>query len=229
MLRTHNALLIEDDPQDRANLKANLESMGLVVFDADTAEAAFGLFETDRFSIVLIHLGKTPWASLEVCKQFRARSTVPIIMLTKRDEVIDEQMVLSAGADDYLTKPISARILTLRITQHIQRDQQPVQERVERLTWGPLTLDIAQHSFSISDTYVSLTRSEFLFLQLLMQNPNGIFSRGEILEAMGAFVGVKSNHLVDTHASRLRKKIRENGGPEVVASVRSVGFRLAAK
>ena len=223
------ALLIEDDPQDRAMLRASLESMGLAVFEAETADSAFELFDSNRYSVVLIHLGKAPWASLEVCKQFRARSTVPMIMLTKRDEVIDEQMALSAGADDYLLKPISSRILTLRITQHLKRDQSPTDEKIEKLTWGPLTLDLAQHSFKVTDKYVSLTRSEFLFLQLLMANPDGIFTRGQILEAMGAFVGVKSDHLVDTHASRLRKKIRDNGGPEVVSAVRSVGFRLASQ
>ena len=223
------ALLIEDDAQDRVSLKTSLESMGLTVFESDSADSAFELFESHRYSVILIHLGKAPWASLEVCKQFRARSTVPIIMLTKRDEVIDEQMVLSAGADDYLIKPITSRILTLRITQHIKRDEAPASEKIDKLTWGPLTLDLAQHRFRITDTVVSLTRSEFLFLQLLMQNPNGIFTREEILDAMGAFVGVKSDHLVDTHASRLRKKIRENGGPAVVTAVRSVGFRLASQ
>jgi DNA-binding response OmpR family regulator len=90
-----------------------------------------------------------------------------------------------------------------------------------------LELDLSQHSFTISGKLVMLTNSEYQFLQLLMANPQRIFSREQILQAIGAFRGLKSDHLVDAHASRLRKKIREAGGPELISVVRSVGFRLA--
>ena len=87
-------------------------------------------------------------------------------------------------------------------------------------------MDLSNHEYTVSDKELHLTNTEFQFLQLLMENPQRIFTRNQILEAIGVMKGVGSNQLVDTHASRLRKKIRENGGPEVINVIRSVGFRL---
>jgi DNA-binding response OmpR family regulator len=222
-----NALLIEDDAEDRLQIRMQLELMGFVVYDSPSRLEGQELFGQRDYSIVLIHLGHSPLESMQLCRSIRAESTVPIIMLTQRDEVIDEEMVLSAGADDYVTKPIVERILTSRVTQQIKRGQTQRAPRANILTWGPLELDLSQHSFTISGKVVMLTNSEYQFLQLLMANPQRIFSREQILQAIGAFRGLKSDHLVDAHASRLRKKIREAGGPELISVVRSVGFRLA--
>lgn len=223
-----NALLIEDDTDDRLSIRLQLELMGFTVYDTPTKIEAEELFSQRDYSIVLIHLGHSQLESMQICRSIRAESTVPIIMLTSRDEVIDEEMALAAGADDYITKPILDRILTSRVTQQVKRGQTQRAPRANILTWGPLEMDLSQHSFSISGKEVMLTNSEFQFLQLLMANPKRIFSREQILQTIGSFRGVGSDHLVDSHASRIRKKIREAGGPEVIAVVRSVGFRLAA-
>ncbi len=223
-----NALLVEDDAEDRLALRLQLELLGFVVYDTPSSTEADELFRQRDYSIVLIHLGHAQLDSLKVCRAIRAASTVPIIMLTSRDEVIDEEMVLSAGADDYITKPVVDRILSSRVIQQVKRGQSQRAPRANVLTWGPLSMDLSQHKFMISDKEVMLTNTEFQFLQLLMANPNRIFSREQILQAVGSFRGVNSDHIVDTHASRIRKKIRENGGPEVITIVRSVGFRLSA-
>jgi DNA-binding response OmpR family regulator len=223
-----NALLVEDDSEDRLQVRLQLELMGFVVYDTPSKQEAQELFEQRDYSIVLIHLGHAPLESMQLCRSIRAESTVPIIMLTQRDEVVDEEMVLAAGADDYVTKPILNRILTSRVTQQIKRGQTQRAPRANILSWGPLEMDLSQHSFSISGKEVLLTNTEYQFLQLLMANPQRIFSREQVLQAIGSFRGVNSDHLVDSHASRLRKKIRDAGGPEVIAVVRSVGFRLAS-
>jgi DNA-binding response OmpR family regulator len=223
-----NALLVEDDAADRISTRLQLELMGFVVYDTPSQLHAQELFSQRDYSIVIIHLGHSPLESMQLCRAIRAESTVPIIMLTQRDEVVDEEMVLSAGADDYVTKPIVERILTSRIIQQVKRGQTQRAPRANILIWGPLELDLSQHQFSISGKIVALTNSEYQFLQLLMANPQRIFSREQILETIGSFRGVNSDHIVDTHASRLRKKIREAGGPDVIAVVRSVGFRLVA-
>jgi len=223
-----NALLVEDDAEDRLQIRLQLELMGFVVYDTPSYQEAQELFEQRDYSIVLIHLGHAQLESMQLCRTIRAESTVPIIMLTQREEVVDEEMVLSAGADDYVTKPIMNRILTSRVTQQIKRGQSQRAPRANILTWGPLEMDLSQHSFTISGKEVMLTNTEYQFLQLLMANPQRIFSREQVLQAIGAFRGEKSDHLVDSHASRLRKKIRDNGGPEVIAVVRSVGFRLVS-
>ncbi len=222
-----NALLVEDDADDRLQIRLQLELMGFTVYDTPSSKEGQELFGQRDYSIVLIHLGHSPLESLQLCRSIRAQSTVPIIMLTQRDEVIDEEMVLGAGADDYVTKPILERILSSRVTQQVKRGQTQRAPRANILTWGPLELDLSQHSFAVDGKEVLLTNSEYQFLQLLMENPKRIFSREQILQAIGSFRGLKSDHLVDSHASRIRKKVREAGGPEVIAVVRSVGFRLS--
>lgn len=223
-----NALLVEDDAEDRLQIRLQLELLGLVVYDAATQQEAQELFPQRDYSIVLIHLGHSQLESMQLCRSIRAESTVPIIMLTQRDEVVDEEMVLAAGADDYVTKPIVERILTSRITQQMKRGETQRAPRANVLTWGPLEMDLSQHSFKVAGKQVMLTNAEYQFLQLLLANPERIFSREQILQTIGSFRGYKSDHLVDSHASRLRKKIREAGGPNVISVVRSVGFRLAA-
>jgi DNA-binding response OmpR family regulator len=148
-------------------------------------------------------------------------------MFTAREEIVDEQMVMSAGADDYVTKPIESKILTSRITQQLKRGQSQRAPRANILKWGDLHMDLSQHSFMIGNNVVNLTNMEFQFLQLLMENPQRVFSRNQILDAIGVMKGIGTDHVVDSHASRIRAKIRESGGPEVIAVIRSVGFRLA--
>jgi DNA-binding response OmpR family regulator len=149
-------------------------------------------------------------------------------MFTCRDEVVNEQMCLNAGADDYVTKPIESRILTSRIGQQVKRGESQRAPRATLLSWGPLAMDLATHTFTIEGKEVGLTNTEYRFLQLLMENPHRVFSRDQILEAIGVMRGVGSNHLVDTHASRIRRKIVKAGGPNLISVIRSVGFRLAS-
>lgn len=222
----NNVLLVEDDPDDRLGVRLHLEIMGFIVYDTPSPIEAKELFEQRDFSLVILHLSSLPLRALELCRWIRAASTVPILMMTKRDEVVNEEMAMAAGADDYITKPIESKILTSRINQQIKRGQSQRAPRANILTWGPLKMDLSQHSFMIDGNQVHLTNTEYQFLQLLMENPQRIFTRNQILEAIGIMKGVGTNQIIDTHASRLRKKIKESGGPDVIAVVRSVGFRL---
>jgi len=163
---------------------------------------------------------------LEFVRLIRAASTVPILMLTKRNEIVDEPMIMAAGADDYISIPIDFKVLNSRVNQQIRRGESQRVPRANLLTWDNLEMDLSQHSLKIDDKLVNLTNMEFQFLQLLMENPARIFSRNQILEAIGVMKGIGTDHIVDTHASRIRNKIRENGGPEVISVIRSVGFRL---
>jgi two-component system response regulator RegX3 len=222
-----NVLLLEDEEASRLTIRLQLEVMGLVVYDTPSPIEAKEIFLQRDFSLVMIHIASLPLRGLELCRWIRAASTVPILMLTQRDEVIDEAMVMAAGADDYVTKPIDSKILTSRINQQISRGQSQRAPRANILIWGPLRMDLSAHQFSIDDNELHLTNTEYQFLQLLMENPHRIFTRNQILEAIGVMKGLGTNQLIDTHASRIRKKIRESGGPDVITVVRSVGFRLA--
>jgi two-component system response regulator RegX3 len=223
----NNVLLLEDEEADRLAVRLQLEVMGFVVYDTASPIEAKEIFLQRDFSLVIIHVSSLPLRGLELCRWIRAASTVPILMLTQRDEVIDEAMVMSAGADDYVSKPIDSKILTSRINQQISRGQSQRAPRANILIWGPLRMDLSAHQFTIDDAELHLTNTEYQFLQLLMENPHRIFTRGQILEAIGVMKGLGTNQLIDTHASRIRKKIRESGGPDVITVVRSVGFRLA--
>jgi DNA-binding response OmpR family regulator len=222
----NNALLLEDDGDDRLATRLHLELMGFVVYDSPSSIEAKEIFKQHDISLVLLHLGHSQLASLEICRWIRSTSTVPILMFTLRGEIIDEQMAMSAGADDYITKPIESKILTSRITQQLKRGQSQRAPRANILKWGELHMDLSQHSFKIGNNVVNLTNMEYQFLQLLMENPQRVFSRNQILDAIGVMKGIGTDHVVDSHASRIRSKIRENGGPEVIAVIRSVGFRL---
>lgn len=222
----NNVLLAEDDPKDRIEIRLHLELMGFVVYDTSRIGEAKEVFGERVFSLVIIHFSIRPLQSLELCRWLRAESNVPILMLTKRGELVDEQMVIAAGADDYISKPVDSNILSSRIVQQIRRGKSQRSPRANILPWGSMKMDLSNHEFRVAEKELHLTNTEFQFLQLLMENPHRIFTRNQILEAIGVMKGVGSNQLVDTHASRIRKKIRELGGPEVINVIRSVGFRL---
>jgi DNA-binding response OmpR family regulator len=226
-LEANNALLVEDEGDDRLKIRLLLEVMGFTVHETPSAIEARELFVLRDYSLAVIHLGHAPLASIEICRWVRAESTVPILMLTKRGEVVDEEMVMGAGADDYVSKPIDEKIFTSRVLQQLKRGQSQRAPRANIISWRTLEMDLTEHSFKVGGKIVELTNTEYQFLQLLMENPRRIFSREQILAVIGSLRRSSSDQVVDSHASRIRKKIRENGGPEVISVIRSVGFRLA--
>lgn len=226
-LEANNALLVEDEGDDRLKIRLLLEVMGFTVHETASAIEARELFVLRDYSLAVIHLGHAPLASIEICRWVRAESTVPILMLTKRGEVVDEEMVMGAGADDYVSKPIDEKIFTSRVLQQLKRGQSQRAPRANIISWRTLEMDLTEHSFKVGGKIVELTNTEYQFLQLLMENPRRIFSREQILAVIGSLRRSSSDQVVDSHASRIRKKIRENGGPEVISVIRSVGFRLA--
>jgi DNA-binding response OmpR family regulator len=219
-----NALLLEDDSIDRTEIKVQLEVMGFSVFDVTTTQEARETFDLRDYSLVLIHLGHAPLESLEICRQIRAISTVPILMITKREEVVDEQLALSAGADDYLTKPVDPRILASRVTQQFRRGESQRAPRKTLLTWENISLDVAEHLFKIDDKEILLTNSEYRFLHLLMEDPHRTFTKEQVLTAVATLKDIKTP--VESYAHQLSSKIKRNGGPNVIDVVRSTGFRL---
>jgi len=223
----NKALIVCDDAEGRERIRLHLEIMGFIVFDCASANEAMEIFEQHDFSITFLLLGHAPLKSLELCRVIRAASTVPIIMCIRSGQVIDEEMAMSAGADDYISMPTNSKILTSRITQQMLRGQSVQVPKATILTWGPLQMDLAEHSFTLDGQEVALTNMEYQFLQLLMENPHRIFSRVQILDAIGVMKGLGTDHIVDSHASRIRAKIRKSGGPEIISVIRGVGFRLA--
>ena len=135
------ALLVEDNPEDRLAIRLQLEILGFSVLDTPQQVEAMEMFKAHEINLAIIHLTTLPLRSLEICRFIRAASTVPIIMLTSRDEVVDEEMCLRAGADDYVTKPIQNKILTSRITQQMKRGESQRSPKAHLLTWDALKMD----------------------------------------------------------------------------------------
>lgn len=219
-------LLLEDNPEDRQLVRLQLTDMGFEISESHDYNAASRLFNSNSFVCVIIHLSNDPLRSLDFCRWVRNKSNIPIIMLTSREELVNEQMCLEAGADDYITKPIDTRILSSRVIQQLHRTKSHILAKAHILIWDLLEMDLANHSLRWEANEIKLTQTEFNFLRLLMENPHKIFSRDEVLEAVGILPGIGTNHLLDTHASRIRLKVQRAGGPNLISSVRSIGFRL---
>ncbi len=147
-------------------------------------------------------------------------------MLTNRSEELDEAMCLAAGADDYITKPVSSRILGLRVGTQLRHRSLQKSEHKTVLAAGVLRLNLESRELSVGENIVTLTRTEFDFIRLLIDQPKRVFTREQVIEAIGGSVDFSSDHLLDTHASRIRIKVKSAGGPKVIEAVRGVAYRL---
>ncbi len=219
-------LVVDDNPDIRMLVRACLEAEGFKVVEAEDGLQALDIFRTTNPSVVILDLAIGQPDGFEVCREIRKESGVPIVMLTNRAEEVDEAMCLAAGADDYITKPVSPRILALRITTQLRHRGLQSGPAVTTLTANDLVLDVESREFQIAGKSIPLTRTEFDFLRLLMTQPRRVFTREQVLEVIGTSPDFSSDHLLDTHASRLRIKIREAGGHNAIGAVRGVGYRL---
>jgi DNA-binding response OmpR family regulator len=220
-------ILIVDDVADIRNfVKAALTPEGFDVIEAADGNQALQLVAERKPSVVILDLSIGQPDGFEVCREIRRTSSVPIIMLTSHVQEMDEAMCLAAGADDYITKPVSARILALRTTTQIRHRAALNLGDETTLTAGEIALDRDTRELSIGSKKVELTRTEFDFLHLLMTNPKRVFTREEISQAIGTSHEYSSDHLLDTHASRIRMKIKDVSDLKVLNAVRGVGYRL---
>ena len=220
-------ILIVDDNEDiRFFVRTALTPEGFDVIEAADGTKALEIFRKSEPAVIILDLSIGQPDGFEVCREIRRVSTVPIIMLTSHDEEMDEAMCLAAGADDYITKPVSARILALRTTTQIRHRAAQNVVTGSTIVAGPLTLDTETRELTIAGTKVELTRTEYDFLFLLIASPKRVFTREQISEAIGTSVEYSSDHLLDTHASRIRMKIKEVSDIKVLHAVRGVGYRL---
>ena len=224
--RRVSALLVEANRPERLETIRSLEALGLDVYCSETNDDALRSIHQNHFSVVLIEFGASGQASSDLCAAIRSDYLVPIIALIAVVSTLDERAVLAAGADDYVLKPIVSRLLSARVSNQLRRSEGFAMPEQVILSWGALSVDAVRHSFTVSGSEVSLTVTEFKLIQLLLSEPHRVFTRGQILDAVDAFDGLNSDHLIDSHVSRLRRKIREAQGPDVVTAVRGIGFRL---
>jgi len=225
-MASHRILVVDDVADIRLFVKATLTPEGFEIIEAANGVQAIELFHSENPSLIILDLSIGQPDGFEVCREIRKTSAIPIIMLTSHVLEMDEAMCLAAGADDYITKPVSARILALRVSTQIRHLSSKEQVIGAEITAGPVTLNTDTRFLKIEGTAIVLTRTEYDFLHLLISNSKRVFTREEIALAIGTSLEYSSDHLLDTHASRIRMKIKEVSDIKVLHAVRGVGYRL---
>jgi len=188
--------------------------------DGDSALAAFRSAKPDVVLLDLMLPGKD---GTEVCRQIRAESGVPIIMLTAKSDTVDVVLGLESGADDYVSKPFKPKELVARIRARLRRNDDP---EPERLTIGDLEIDVTGHRVTRDGNPILLTPLEFDLLVALARKPWQVFSREVLLEKVWGYRHAADTRLVNVHVQRLRSKIEHDPEkPEIVVTVRGVGYK----
>ena len=220
--------MIDDEPAIRESLVYALERDGFATMQAATLKEARPASE--NASLIVLDLMLPDGRGLDFLRDLRAKSTLPVIILTSRDEEPDRVVGLEMGADDYVTKPFSPRELVARVKTVLRGVQSPKDEagKPERIE-GPKGLTIEQNTrrFWVKDQEVQLTKIEFDLISVLLQSPGRVFERSKLLDRVWGTDCIVGDRTVDVHFKSLRNRIREAGGdPDIIETVRGVGYRL---
>lgn len=221
----HRILVADDEPHIREVISFALERAGFAIQTARNGSEALQAFRRGSVDLIVLDIGMPEMDGLEVCRQVRKTSEVPILFLSARDDEIDRVLGLEIGGDDYVTKPFSPRELVARVNAILKRAA-PAGARGSALTHGRVGLDPERHEVHYGDKQVALTALEFAMLQALMARPGIVFSREQLMAAAyGPNIHV-ADRTIDSHIRNIRAKFAEAGCPGIVATVHGVGFRL---
>jgi len=223
---TARVLVVDDDPALAEMLGIVLRGEGFEPAFVSDGDAALGAFRREKPDVVLLDLMLPGTDGIEVCRQIRAESGVPIIMLTAKGDTTDVVLGLECGADDYVVKPFKPKELVARVRARMRtHDDQP-----ETLTIGPaddvVTIDVAGHSVTRAGESMALTPLEFDLLLALARRPKNVFTREVLLEQVWGYRHAADTRLVNVHVQRLRAKVeRDPEHPNIVLTVRGVGYK----
>ena len=221
-------LLVDDEDSIQKLLAYPLERDGYRVLQARDGEEALARFAAEEVDLVVLDLMLPKVDGLEVCKRLRAASSVPIIMLTARDDELDKVLGLELGADDYITKPFSIREFRSRVRALLRRAAIPPRSaRGELIATDGLTIDVPRRAVEARGKPVQLTYVEFELLRVLAANPGRVFTRQMLLEALWKSSDYRDPRTIDVHVRHLREKLeRDPSEPELIFTVRGVGYRF---
>ncbi len=217
-------LIADDDWQLRRTVRAYLEDAGFRVLVAENGREALFCVRQDQPDLVLLDVMMPEMDGFEAARLIRKESAIPIIMLTARDDEADQTAGLELGADDYVTKPFSPRVLVARVKAALRRSYGDLAAEPSVLRVGPLALSEETHEVTLDGRPLDLTRSEFDLLAALMGRPGRVFTRMELLERTQGTAFAAYERTVDVHIKNLRAKL----GPasELIETVYGVGYRM---
>ncbi len=222
-----HVLLVEDDPVISEGTELLLQRAGLCVWAADDGARAVEVFGQHRFDAVVLDIVLPSLDGLEVCRQIRRVSQVPIVMLSARSETVDVVSGLELGADDYLTKPFHGPELVARVRAALRRarvDEQPCVVRIHDLEIDGAAFRVLQNGSELT-----LSATEFRLLLDLARHPDRVLTRDILLERVWGYDYLGDSRLVDMAIKRLRQKLGDDpGAPRYISTVRGVGYRFAS-
>jgi two-component system response regulator RegX3 len=224
-------LIVEDEESFSDALSYMLRREGFEAVVAGTGPEALDEFDSGGADIVLLDLMLPGLSGTEVCRALRSRSTVPIIMLTAKDAEIDKVVGLELGADDYVTKPYSARELVARIRAVLRRRTEAAPPAPEDavLQAGPVRMDVERHVVSVDGEQIALPLKEFDLLEYLLRNAGRVLTRGQLIDRVWGSDYVGDTKTLDVHVKRLRAKLEPDPAtPTFLLTVRGLGYKVEA-
>ena len=229
MPETATILLVDDEESIQKLLAFPLERDGFRVVPAHDGEEALDRFAQERVDLVVLDVMLPRLDGLEVCRRLRSTSSVPILMLTARDDELDKVLGLELGADDYLTKPFSVREFRSRVRALLRRASAPRHEPGgdEVIQADNLTIDPARRRVTLNGDEIDLTYVEFELVRALAERPGRVFTRQALLERLWGDSDYRDPRTIDVHIRHLREKLeRDARRPEYIFTVRGVGYRF---
>ncbi|MDA0755420.1 MAG: response regulator transcription factor [Proteobacteria bacterium] len=220
-------LIIEDEPDIRKTLEYNISREGYHVVSASSLVEAKSRFESDSFSLILLDLMLPDGSGLDLCREIKLdkeKSSIPIIILTAKDDEVDKVVGFELGADDYVTKPFSVRELILRMKAVLKRGEKKSDNVEVQRQFGQLSINTESHEVFVDDNEITLTALEFKLLCQLVDRRGRVQSRDQLLSDVWGYSAEVTTRTVDTHIKRLREKLGSMG--KYVQTIRGVGYKF---
>jgi len=220
-------LVVDDEPRIVDLARDYLEHAGFAVLTATDGPSALRAARTRKPDVLVLDLGLPGMDGLDVARELRRESSIPIVMLTARDDEVDSILGLEMGADDYVTKPFSPRELVARIRAILRRvDRQT--EPGDRIEAGGVSIELSRMKVEAGGRVVELTPTEFQLLVTMARQPGRIFTRAQLLDAVHGLAFESYERAIDAHIKNLRRKLEEDPSrPRYVLTVYGVGYRFA--
>jgi two-component system response regulator BaeR len=226
-MTSRHILIVEDEEKIASLLCDYLKEAGFRTSTQNDGDRVIAQIKKDPLDLILLDIMLPGKNGMELCREIRQFSNIPIIMITARVEEIDRLLGLELGADDYICKPFSPREVVARVKAIFRRLQ--AEPKTHNLVVGSISLDDKTHQVMIAKQLLNLTPNEFGLLKIMMSQPNRVFSRSELINRVQGYDFEGYDRTIDSHIKNLRKKIAEKlPGQEIISTVYGIGYKFIA-